>query len=132
MVPLPTLVQDLRLEIVEGRAPARPCLTMGLHPGTRPSRRPALQVQNSCDLASGYKGRWRNEGKPEALGLRRASPLSPGAERRSRSCIRKNADRPPGLRNSHEFLYTSGPEGLPFLFPFPDWRLMIIPRDQEF
>ncbi len=32
------------------------------------------------------------ERKPEALGLRRASPLSPGAERRLRNCIRKNAD----------------------------------------
>ncbi len=30
--------------------------------------------------------------KPEALGLRRASPLSPGAERPPRSCIPKNAD----------------------------------------
>ncbi len=29
------------------------------------------------------------------------------AERRPRNCIRKNADCPPGLRNSHEFRYSS-------------------------
>ncbi len=31
--------------------------------------------------------------------------------RSPRNCIRKNADGPQGLRNSHEFRYTSDPQG---------------------
>ncbi len=45
MVPLPTLVQGLAAGDCEGAGSRTPCLTMGLHPGTRPSRRPALQVR---------------------------------------------------------------------------------------
>ncbi len=103
-----------------GAGSRTPCAAMGLHPRTRPSRRPALQVLSDRLVAISWRGglphalshhgspsQDRPSGKPEAIGLRRASPLSPGAERPPRSCIRKNADCPPGLRNSHEFRYSS-------------------------
>ncbi len=107
-----------------GAGSRTPCRAMGLHPRTRPSRRPALQVLSARLVTLSWRGglphalsrhgspsqdqavteagppgselliwradtrRWRNEGKPEALGLRRASPLSFGAERRRAEACR--------------------------------------------
>ncbi len=110
----PGLVGQIAYAILEGRAPARPVARWVSFPGPgrhggRPSRflsdrlvtlswRGGLPHALSRD---GSPSRDRPSGQPEALGLRRASPLSPGAERRPRNCIRKNADCPPDLRNSH-------------------------------
>ncbi len=98
-----------------GKRMSRRPLDFGEHRRSLPARSavpvPVAAFPRNADFPPGLRNshefRYSSDAKESRRPFRRASPLSPGAERSPPSCIRKNADCPSGLRNSHEFRYTS-------------------------